>query len=92
MKWAACALLLQGCCHELFRSEEMTTKVYEVQDLVRHLKMTEAALADHIENTLLNEGYRRDLGEIKPQRGIIVVYASARAQARIAALLAEMTP
>lgn len=84
-------LLLAGCCQQLFNSADYVTRVYNVQEIVEKLKIGELEIRNRLDVRLSSEGLQGDIEDIRPQKGLLVVVATPRAQARIDWLLSEMT-
>jgi hypothetical protein len=83
-------LLLAGCCVETFIPKNTSRRVYEVQDLCSHLRISEVELRNRLDVELSKQGFQSDVVAIIPQKGILVIDATREAHVRIQQILVEM--
>jgi hypothetical protein len=83
-------LLLTGCCVEMFAPDNSTVRIYEVTDIMRKLRLNEEQVRDRLDMALGQEGYSREVKDIQPQKGMLVIRATPRGHTRIQQLLVEL--
>jgi len=83
-------LVLTGCCVEMFAPDNTAVRIYEIQDIMAKLRLNEVQVRDRLDFALAQDGYSREVKDMQPQKGMLVVRATNKGHLRIQQLLVEL--